>query len=235
MTSPHRTPGFFGKVATHGDFVTRRLPPDFLGAWDRWLQHSLQKSREQLGHAWLDIYLTSPVWRFAVTGGACGEQAWAGVLMPSVDRVGRHFPLTIASAVPGQGGAIDCLRDAAAWYEDVERLALRTLDKDFSLDAFDAALMALPPLSVRSDATDIPVPARVPAARNCVQTACADASSVPELVKLGPSMTSLWWSGGSDRVAPCVLACEGLPAPAAFSALLDGLWTQRGWQLHRQP
>lgn len=233
MIPPHRAPGFFGKVATHGDFVTRRLPPEFLCAWDRWLQHSLQKSREQLGHAWRDIYLTSPLWRFAVTGSVCGEQMWAGVLMPSVDRVGRHFPLTIASGVPGQGGAIDCLRDAAAWYEDVERLALRTLDKDFSLDAFDVELATLPPLSVCPDAPGIPVPSLVPATRNCVQTACVDASSIRELVKLGPSMTSLWWSSGSDRVAPCVLACEGLPAPSAFSALLDGRWTQRGWQLHR--
>ncbi|TIU04376.1 MAG: type VI secretion system-associated protein TagF, partial [Mesorhizobium sp.] len=33
-------PGFYGKMPATGDFVTRRLPGDFVRAWDRWLaQH----------------------------------------------------------------------------------------------------------------------------------------------------------------------------------------------------
>jgi type VI secretion system protein ImpM len=33
-------PGFYGKLPTAGDFVTRRLPIDFVRVWDRWLaQH----------------------------------------------------------------------------------------------------------------------------------------------------------------------------------------------------
>jgi type VI secretion system protein ImpM len=227
-------PGFFGKVAAHGDFVTRRLPPGFLGAWDRWLQHSLQKSREQLAHLWIDLYLTSPVWRFALAGGVCGEAGWAGIMMPSVDRVGRHFPLTIACALPDHATALQCIGEAQTWYESVEHLALQTLDKDFSLDAFDAGLTALPRMSVGKMSIDMPEPESVPAHRNCLQLAGIDAlaPAIPKLLELGPSMTSFWWSGGSDHVAPSLLACEGLPAPASFSALLDAHWTQRGWQVH---
>ena len=31
-----RVTGVFGKLASQGDFVTRRLPADFVRAWDRW-------------------------------------------------------------------------------------------------------------------------------------------------------------------------------------------------------
>lgn len=31
-------PGFFGKVRTQGDFVSRRLPPEFVQPWDICLQ-----------------------------------------------------------------------------------------------------------------------------------------------------------------------------------------------------
>lgn len=231
-------PGFFGKVAAHGDFVTRRLPPGFLGAWDRWLQRSLQTSREQLAHAWLDIYLTSPVWRFALAGGVCGQHAWAGILMPSVDRVGRHFPLTIASAMAGQGALPGCIGDGQSWYDHAERIALQTLDRNFTLDNFDSALTALPPFPAGARPTGMPAPAQPPAPRNCLivsereMPSFATAELEDALCKLGPSMTTLWWSAGSDRVAPCVLACEGLPAPNGFSALLDGRWARYGWRIH---
>lgn len=235
--SSGRLPGFFGKIAAHGDFVTRRLPHDFLGAWDGWLQHGLQKTREQLTHDWLDIYLTSPVWRFALASGVCGQQAWAGVLMPSVDRVGRHFPLTIASAMTGQGALPNCISEGQPWYDHAERLALQTLDRDFTLDTFDSELTVLPPFPACTRPIDMRA-VRPPMPRNCLIVperelpSFVTAELENALCKLGPSMTTLWWSAGSDHVAPCVLACEGLPAPNAFPALLDGRWVRRGWQMH---
>jgi len=93
------TPGFYGKVPGLGDFVSRRLPQAFIDPWDVWLQAAIASSRQQLGEQWLDIYLTSPLWRYALSPGSCGARGWAGVLMPSVDRVGRYFPLTIAVAL----------------------------------------------------------------------------------------------------------------------------------------
>ena len=51
--------GFFGKLVSHGDFVSRRLPESFMQVWDSWLQHGLLASREALGATWLETYLTS--------------------------------------------------------------------------------------------------------------------------------------------------------------------------------
>lgn len=133
--------GFFGKLPSYGDFVGRRLPAAFTGPWDAWLQAGLADSRAQLGEDWLPIYLNSPIWRFVLGAGVCGPQAWGGVLMPSVDRVGRYFPFTIAAGL--DDGAIP----AAAWYASLEALALPALGEGFSLPGFDAALLELAPPS----------------------------------------------------------------------------------------
>ncbi len=85
------SPGIFGKLPWLGDFVTRRLPHSFVEPWDDWLQRGMAATREALGDGWLDSFLTAPVWRFLLPAGSAGP-AMAGVLMPSVDRVGRYFP-----------------------------------------------------------------------------------------------------------------------------------------------
>ena len=69
-------------------------------SWDGWLQECLAASRAALGERWLDIYLTSPAWRFACAAGACGPAPVVGVMVPSVDRVGRYFPLTSSPSCP---------------------------------------------------------------------------------------------------------------------------------------
>jgi len=134
MTTQRDAAGFFGKVPSHGDFVARRLPAAFTEPWDAWLQAGMADSRAQLGDAWLPTYLNSPIWRFALGAGVCGPQAWSGVMMPSVDRVGRYFPFTIAAG---------CDLPPAAWYATLEDLALSALDAGFSLQDCDAALQAL--------------------------------------------------------------------------------------------
>src|SRR3954465_3512054 len=87
--------GFYGKLPSHGDFLKRRVSDGFVSVWDAWLQESLATSKAALGDAWLDVYLTSPAWRFICGPGACGPAVVAGVMVPSVDRVGRCFPLTL--------------------------------------------------------------------------------------------------------------------------------------------
>ena len=44
--------GFYGKLPSEGDFVTRRLPWEFTAAWDDWLQQGMQASREACRPCW---------------------------------------------------------------------------------------------------------------------------------------------------------------------------------------
>ena len=94
--------GWYGKLPAQGDFVTRRLPPSFIEPWDAWLNAMLTGSRERLGSAWRDAFLSAPAWRFMLAPGVVGQQGWAGLIVPSVDSVGRYFPLTVASALPSK-------------------------------------------------------------------------------------------------------------------------------------
>ena len=92
--------GFYGKLPSHGDFLRRRVSDAFVDAWDAWLRECLAASRTALGTRWLDVYLTSPAWRFVCAAGACGPAPVIGLVAPSVDQVGRYFPLTLVAELP---------------------------------------------------------------------------------------------------------------------------------------
>src|SRR6476620_7125206 len=140
VTHSSPVPGWFGKIPCLGDFASRRLPDEFITPWDRWLQSSLIASRQQLGDGWLDVFLKSPMWRFALAPGVCGEQAWAGLLLPSVDKVGRYYPLTFALPAPAQSGLLLDLLKAQDWYSALEDVALSALNVDFSVEQLERAL-----------------------------------------------------------------------------------------------
>jgi len=130
--------GCFGKIPQLGDFVTRILPREFVDPWDAFLRRLIAGSREALGPQWLDLYLQAPIWRFAFPAGHAGQSAVAGVLMPSVDKVGRYFPLTIAVLLPS---ATADLRDP--WFDRAEALSLDTLEDSFDPASLTARLEAL--------------------------------------------------------------------------------------------
>ena len=138
--------GFYGKLPSEGDFVTRRLPWEFTSVWDDWLQQGMQASREALGERWLELYLSAPIWRFQVAPGVCGPIGWRGLFFASVDRVGRYFPLTLAFADPGPVALAALSGDADAWLA-VEDAALAGLAPTLPVADFDRQMesLALPP------------------------------------------------------------------------------------------
>jgi type VI secretion system protein ImpM len=140
------TPGYFGKIPSRGDFLSFGLPREFLDPWDDWVQTALEQSRERFSDQWLDFYLTSPLWCFSIGAGICGGQSWTGMLMPSVDGVGRYFPLTIAAPLDPKINVLSVFNVAGGWFERVEQLARSALDDDFDLDRFGDEIrqLALP-------------------------------------------------------------------------------------------
>ena len=71
--------GVYGKLPTHGDFLRRRTTDAFVAGWDAWLQAGMSASQAALGDRWLDVYLTSPAWRFVCAAGACGPALPCGL------------------------------------------------------------------------------------------------------------------------------------------------------------
>ena len=237
MESSFSSPGFFGKLPSNGDFVTRRLPKSpFLNTWDNWLQVAIAKSREHLQENWLTTYLTSPIWRFALSPGLCGDFTWAGLLMPSVDKVGRYFPLTIAMRLSNKTHPFQVVDEASEWFTNAENIALTSLDDDINLEDFDRDVhqLGIPELGNHALNTNLtinqatPLHLNIPSANSISQ---AYSGLLNLLIGTNYSNYSLWWTDGSDHVEPCLIVSPGLPPEECFTALLDGDWNKWGWPL----
>jgi type VI secretion system protein ImpM len=233
------TAGWFGKIPALGDFASRRLSPAFIHAWDDWLQRGFAASRAQLGADWLANYLNSPIWRFALMPGVCGPEAWAGLVMPSVDKVGRHFPLTLAQPLPDTPDLVLRVFRSDRWYANLERTALAALDTAHSAEDLEQGLNALSfPNGLLPDDDD----ARAASAlAEWLQSplvpyhasALPGPGALPELIESAEHALfaargygkSLWWTT-PQPAAPnrhAELRCfTGLPPATHFAALLQG-------------
>lgn len=214
--------GFFGKVRTHGDFVARRLPAAFIEPWDRSVQAGMLEARARYGAQWLPLYLNAPIWRFALGAALCGEEAWMGVLMPGVDRVGRYFPFTLARPV-APARLASGLRGAQAWFDTAAELALSTLASSFDLERFDEAVRVL-------DDDDGSEPHDgTPWRYACVAEPEEPGVALGEcLATRAATGESLWWSEGSDAVPATLRVTAGLLDGPHFADLLDAV--QAPWQ-----
>ncbi|WP_295545590.1 type VI secretion system-associated protein TagF [uncultured Pseudacidovorax sp.] len=140
LASPEALPGWFGKLPGIGDFAHRRLPADFREAWDSWLQEGLMQLRLRHESEWRERYLEGPLWFFVLAPGVADGQAWAGVMMPSVDGVGRYFPFTVAAPLQGTVPAAAEWPALLAWWQCAAQAALQALEQDLDAAAFDALL-----------------------------------------------------------------------------------------------
>lgn len=140
--------GYFGKLPCAGDFLRRDLSPGFLVPWDAWLQRLMTDLDAS------DAYLRAPIWRFALAPGLCGPRAASGILLPSVDRVGRRFPFCIAHESDAPlWTAYLALQPHLAGLED---LALSMLGGTDTRAALDGALSAWPAPDLRGTAPSDP-------------------------------------------------------------------------------
>lgn len=142
-----QTPAWYGKLPAVGDFASRRWPEALIEPWDQWLAQGLDGLRRQDPEGWLAGYLDSPIWRFVLCPGVLGpaqDQVLAGVLMPSVDRVGRYFPLSIVSPLPRLPHTIDEAQALFAWLHAIDDLAADVLQEDWSIERMEQALARTP-------------------------------------------------------------------------------------------
>jgi type VI secretion system protein ImpM len=194
-------PGWFSKLPGMGDFAHRRLPESFRSVWDAWLQRGLARLRDR--HAdWTDRYLEAPIWCFALGARVAGERAWIGVLMPSVDGVGRYFPFTLCVELDDTVGTSlrgEALGAALQWWAVAAQAALEGLEGDMDAVRFDAGLGALfgaaAGLGARSGAV--------------------------EAIDLPAAGSSLWLADPAGEGGLRML-CAGLPRDEEFDSLFLG-------------
>jgi len=228
--------GWYGKIPGTGDFIARRVPVSFSEPWDRWLQGAIEGSKQRLGARWRDAFLSMPAWRFALGPGVIGGNAWAGLMVPSVDAVGRYFPLTVACALPPASlDVVATLLGAGRWFEEIEAIALEAIAPGADTAAIDAALVQrrfeARWLSVpeASDATN-PIRGAKP------QMLCVELggearahAGLRGLVERLCEPHSAWLAEPSELFGRSLLLCESLPAGEQFCAMMSGHWLEHGW------
>lgn len=218
--------GVFGKLPVKRDFIAINLPQAVLRAWETWLQREIAQSRQLLGGAWQAAFLTMPVWRFWCGQAVLGRSA-LGVLLPSVDGVGRCFPLTIlASGAEGDGLAAPDVTAQSTLFEALEALALKALEPDCDFAGFLGEVAALP-----RPATAPPRPGPEDGNGDFIHMVPRTGDIEPALAagfagwadwqdRQSRAARSVWWTvGGADSPAR-VLGTQGLPAGPLFAAMV---------------
>lgn len=229
--------GFFGKIPLTGDFIHRRMSSVFMNRWDEWLKVNILHSQQKLGDRWLPIYSQSPMWRFCIAPGVIDDKAYLGVMIPSVDSVGRYFPLTVAQAVESKALPFMLSDTANQWFQNIEDLLLDLLEGyEPNLQVFDAKIAALKPKWIDSLST-------IPAGKTSLNSSFNLHLEVSSASSINHSLSSLmlhnlleskkgftfWWNEGSEAYKSNVLFSDKLPAIEQFSALLDGSWQEHQW------
>jgi type VI secretion system protein ImpM len=190
-------PGWYGKLPGAGDFAHRRLPNRFISAWDRWLQDGFEHLRSSRPD-WAENYLEGHVWFFSLGPSVIGAKPWMGVLIPSVDSVGRYFPLTIAFELveaPTQPQQISQLLN-----EEVNSARLLMAYANAAITALD---MDLDAIRFDSHLTEVTGPERT-----------------TELITVPKAARSLWHTN-ANFIGSTGFSIGGMPSHAEFSLLFS--------------
>jgi type VI secretion system protein ImpM len=200
--------GLFGKLPAKRDFIAMAAPREFLRVWEPFLEMGLRHGGAHLApDEWKAAFNSAPIWRFWLGPELCGG-AIVGAFMPSVDALGRLFPLTLigmaAGAEPLASPDID---SRGSWFARTEDFLLGALSPDASLETIAAGLddlCAESPSAALSDAfTEIFSALRVRQPDCSIEAA------------------SFWWTIGGNDCQPLALMQKFMPSPATFTNMLS--------------
>jgi len=218
--------GLYGKVPSKRDFIAIATPREFLSVWEPWMQSGLSASRHSLGEDWQQAFLTAPIWRFWLGAELCGQTV-IGAFMPSLDGVGRYFPLTLV-AYGENGSAIPPpeFDPQEGWFQIAEDYLLSTLEQDATFETVTSGLERLvrpsddAPVSRRNDMIEMKggMVAQVnerPVTELFASLRMADYADVY-------ASASFWWTIGGEGYPPLAMSGRRLPDPFQFTEMLTG-------------
>jgi type VI secretion system protein ImpM len=223
--------GLYGKLPAKRDFIAIGAPREFLNAWEPWLQGAVSASRDKLGEEWQEAFLTAPIWRFWLGADICGSTV-IGAFMPSLDGVGRYFPLTLfaraddnAAIPPPELGAQD------DWFNAVEAFLMSTLDQnaDFETTTSSLGALAAPFQEFRNPLPeDMIVEGDGTVGLPAGERGFADIFAAMRQVDYARvyAASTFWWTIGGEGFAPVALCGKRMPDPFLFAAMLTGKFAE---------
>jgi type VI secretion system protein ImpM len=216
----------FGKLGAKRDFVALATPRRFLEIWEPWVQACMSASRHHLGADWQNAFLTAPVWRFWLGADISGATV-IGAIMPSLDGVGRYYPLTLLvvadslhSIPPPDLNAQD------PWFVAAEEFLLATLDQAKSFEDISAALDAMTLPLAEASITGSPEAVALDEKLAGMVTAGKTFQDSFAALRRGnhgiSAAATFWWTEGGGSFPPMALGSRGMPDPFQYSMMLTG-------------
>lgn len=122
--------GFFGKLPSYGDFIKRNVSPAVIDYWDNWILQAFDNSRSELKEQWKGHFFTSPIWRFTIDSRIVSNETISGLMMPSVDSIGRCYPFFVFCRFSANTDTIKLASMIDDCHEKCEEFLLNLLDTE---------------------------------------------------------------------------------------------------------
>ncbi len=214
--------GVFGKYPGRRDFISVGVPRPVLGPLEGWLQAGMAASKESIGKHWKEMFLVQPIWNFRL-GRAIGGVDCLGAMMPSVDGIGRYFPLC-AIAFPADrmcGYPLWVDLDIGGWLETLHKALLSALADGDLPEPPDIVKGVEEPRTVTLDHAEMQGQRQ----QLRLDPAAGDAQAMRDAVvghslAFAGSRQSVWWTEGGAHVARQVRIVAGMPEPQAFAEMM---------------
>jgi len=219
--------GLYGKLPAKRDFIAVATPREFLTVWEPWIQGAISASTLKLGTHWRTAFLRAPIWRFWLGAELCGHTV-IGAFMPSLDGIGRYFPLTLFTSADDDGAFPPPELDPQIeWFGTVERFLLWTLEEGVSFEEVSKMLIDLkrpPDRSVRAQDQDVAVLDEGTIVANAEKLSFSQAFASTRLANHGSAYASstYWWTAGGEGFPALALAKRRMPDPNVFAGMLTG-------------
>lgn len=213
--------GAYGKYPAKRDYISVKMPRPVLQPLETWLAAGLATSRDRLGRRWQEHYMVQPVWNFRLGRALCGVEC-LGTMAPSVDGVGRTFPIVIlAVANTPEESFATTAEEVSAWIAAAcERLMLALSDQP-PLDPEELVLGLPDPVGNHDNVMDVEAMGK---GRRALWGEGgqeeADSRIAAEHAARSGDHRSVWWCAGSALVRAQTVTFDGFPDPEFMVSMM---------------
>ena len=214
--------GWFGKLPSVGDFVGRGLPSSLREIIYGWISSGMMALAQSQPENWRDAYLVSFVWHFVIHPNIWDKPALSGCLAPSVDKVGRCFPLLVLRSF-NKCDVGRTLPPASRWLHQINAALRDIIGEHTAVDQVLDVLKRQAPVDAKEKDSMTNILDELGIVDDA-STPLEEWFSWPDLAELFTKRAdcSFWWAEPAPNLPPRQIIHHGLPDDELFCLLMGG-------------